>query len=190
MAKDSSAFTPLEIEAFDQKIEAAATLLGDVGKSPKDAVDFFHSIERGVILSGWSLMQRYCALKLGCLLAQRLSFSGSGTPRIAATLAEWLAEAEREISRRRISQLGGGKDKHAPGTVLATRALRDKGINSFKDALEEIRANPYTTDDRRYTVSVVFEKGCDWVVQLDNVSKSSTRISSGSFRTGYWAKIL
>ena len=189
MAKDPSALSRNEIESFDQNINEAAARLRDVGKTDNEALNFFEAIERGVVLPGWSLLQRYHALKLGCLCGLRQSL-GNTSPAIIVTLGQWLAEAEREVGLRSLSRRGGTQDKRALGMVQAVKHLKERGISSFKVALEDLLREPYTTGDGRYTVSVVFEKGCDWVVQLDNVSKSETRISSGSFRTGYFAKIL
>jgi hypothetical protein len=109
MAKAKGVYSPKEIEAFDQKIEASAERLSRTGKTPEDAVAFFRANLRGRVRPGWTAVQYWHALELGCLVAQRQILGGSGSPSIAVTLGQWLATAGENLVRHEPAYLVGQK---------------------------------------------------------------------------------
>jgi len=133
MAKDASAYSPQEAEAFDQEyspqeieasnqeIEQANAQLRSVGKTADDAleffqpvegaveegVDFFQAIEDGAVRAGWSPTQWNYALRLGCLIALRLPPDNVPTNRV--TLGRWRATAGENLVRLEPAYLVGQK---------------------------------------------------------------------------------
>jgi hypothetical protein len=144
MAKDASAYSPQEIEAFDQEyspqeieasnqeIDQVHAQLCSIGKKEDDAleffqavegaveegVDFFQAIEDCAVRAGWSPMQWNYALILGCLIALRLP-PGKDTNRVK--LGRWRATAGENLVRLEPEYLAGQKVAHGRSKKSAER---------------------------------------------------------------------
>jgi hypothetical protein len=147
MAKDASAYSPQEAEAFDQEyspqeieasnqeIEQANAQLRSVGKTADDAleffqpvegaveegVDFFQAIEDGAVRAGWSPTQWNYALRLGCLIALRLPPDNVPTNRV--TLGRWRATAGENLVRLEPAYLVGQKVARGQARKSAKRQI-------------------------------------------------------------------
>jgi hypothetical protein len=98
---------------------------------------------------------------------------------------------QQKIGRQKLARDAAKASRKLPGIVAACKFFRNRGIVKLDRAVAELQKQTYKTADGHYTVFVTRD-GC--IVQRDNFSKlkkaPERTITTNSFRTGYWSKIL